>query len=130
MNLLIGRIEQEETLAGAVDAEHPAGRAGADQQLAVVIECQRHRMRRFRGKELLTLAVGRDLVDGALVTSAGEYITGAVHDKRPDVLVVGIEKRGGLTLGVDTIDPPIGRGTDKQAAARRRRQRVYFQFVA
>ena len=42
MNLLVGRVEQQEALAGGIDTEDAARRAGADEQLTILIEADRN----------------------------------------------------------------------------------------
>ena len=120
VDLLERGVEQQEALAGAVDAEHPAGRAGADEQLVGGVEGERDGVRRLGGEELRALAVARNPVDGALVAGAGKHVALAIDRERPDVLLVGIEEGRGLALGIHLVDAAVGRGADVEAAAGRR----------
>ena len=81
-------------------------------------------------EERRALAVGRDLVDHALVAGAGEHVAFGIDGERPDVFVVGIEERRRLALRVDAIDAAVWRRADVQAAVRRRRERVHLHLVA
>ena len=73
-DLVVARVEQHERLARGVDPEHAARRLGAGEQPALAIEGQRHRVRGLGLVERRALAVGRDLVDDALVAGRGEHV--------------------------------------------------------
>ena len=130
VHFLVGRVEHQETLARAINAEHASWRSGADQQLVVRVERHRHRVHGLGREKFLAFAFRRNLVDDALVAGRGEDVAGAIHGQRPDVLVVRIEERGGLSPGVDLVDASIGRSADVNCARRRRRQRVHFHLAA
>ena len=74
MDLVVRRIEQDEGFAVGVETEQPAGRFGADQEMPVAFNCQGNRMRRLGLVENRALAIRRDFVDDALVTSGGEDV--------------------------------------------------------
>ena len=92
VDLLERRIEQDECLAGGVDAEDAAGRFGSGEEVARRRKGQRHDVGRARLVEPRALAVGRDLVNHALVAGRGKEVARAIERERPDVLVVGIEE--------------------------------------
>ena len=74
VDLAVRRIEQHERLAGGVDAEEAPGRRGAGQQLAIAGERQGHDVGGVGLVERRAVAVGRDLVDDALVAGRREDV--------------------------------------------------------
>ena len=107
-----------------------AGRLGADEQVAGLVEGERRRVRGLRLVEGRALAVRRDLVDDALLAGAGEDVAFRVDGERPDVLVVRVEERRRRAVAIDLVDLAVRRGADVQAAVGRRRQRVDLELGA
>ena len=131
VNLLERRIEQHERLAVRIHPQHPPGRAGADEQIARLVEGERGRVRGVGLVERRAFAVRRDLVDDALLAGAGKDVALRVDGQRPDVLVVRIEERRRRAVcdrpcrscrpaTCATYSPPFGR----------RRQRMHFELRA
>src|SRR5206468_4026598 len=64
-DLLERRVEQHEALAVLIDADHFARGAGADDEVAALVEGERRGVYRLRSKEGRAFAVRGDLVDDA-----------------------------------------------------------------
>ena len=111
------RRESRGTASRAARTPCPTRRSGrrgpGDSVPAIEIAGRRKRERHDVGGvglvEARALAVGRDLVDDALVAGRGKHVARAIDGERPDVLVVGIEKGLRRAVGGDLIDLAVGR---------------------
>ena len=128
VNLPERRIEQHERLPGTVDSKDTARRLGSSNEIAILVEGERHDVAGVRLVEAGTGAIRRDLVDHSFVARCGKYIAGLIDGKSPDVLVVRIEESLRASIGGDLIDPSVRRRADVEAAVRRRRQRVHLEL--
>ena len=129
-NFLKWRVEQDERPALSVDAKNFSRRFRADEEVAGLVERERRHVGRLRPVERPAFAVGRDLVDDALLAGAGVDVAVRVDRESPDVFLVGVEERGRRSAPIDLVDSALRRRCDVEPAVRRRRERVHLELVA